>query len=140
MQNRPPAPCQIGDRIELIAMGGDDPCQIPSGTRGTVVSIGYFDKRHQITVDWDISRSLSLVYPPDSFRILPKKHEYTMDISLFATVTVTAKDETEARQIIKDAIDGADSNFGAWPDGNPITSTVVLDGDADLLEIDGEAV
>lgn len=67
--------------------------------------------------------------------------EYTMDVKLFATVTVTASTQDEAERKIKEALDGAEAHFGAWEDnGDPILSTVSTDGTPVLMEIDGEAV
>lgn len=66
------APCKIGDRIRLIQMP-DDPDPIPEGTTGTVLDVhrvrlqsGYW----QVSVKWDIDRSLSVVVPPDVIEIL----------------------------------------------------------------------
>ncbi|WP_139231535.1 DUF4314 domain-containing protein [Aliiroseovarius crassostreae] len=141
MKNQPPAPCKEGDRIELIQMASDDPCPIPAGTRGTVISVCFFQNSHQITVDWDAPRSLSLVCPPDQFRILPPEREYTMDVKLFTSIRVKATSQEEAERMIQSALDGAEANFGAWEtSGDPILSTVSTDGTPDLIEIDGEAV
>lgn len=66
-------PCKIGDRIELIKME-DDPCPIPPGSKGTIITDPVeFQDKWQITVDWDDDRFLSLVVPPDTFRILKKE-------------------------------------------------------------------
>ena len=60
-----------GDRIELLSMP-NDPCPIPVGTKGTVEwvneckDIGFT----QVSVKWDIPRSLLLTVPPDRFRIV----------------------------------------------------------------------
>ena len=66
----PTPPCEKDDRIELIQMG-DDPCPIPTGTKGTVTALGYFQGAFNIDVKWDNGRTLSLVCPPDTFRIIP---------------------------------------------------------------------
>jgi hypothetical protein len=67
------APCKVGDRIELLDMP-DDPCPIPVGTKGTVRSISPWpsEGQWQIMVKWDIERSLAMVWPIDSFRIVPQ--------------------------------------------------------------------
>lgn len=69
-------------------------------------------------------------------------HEYLFDVKLFASIRVTAATEAQARAKLIAAIDCNTANFGAWPDGNPITCEVSLDNpDEDtLIEIDGEAV
>lgn len=65
----PTPPCEKDDRIELVQMG-DDPHPIPVGTKGTVTALGYFQKAFQIEVKWDNGRSLALVCPPDTFKII----------------------------------------------------------------------
>lgn len=66
------APCQVGDRIELIQMG-KDPNPIPAGTKGTVRAISPWPTgTAQISVKWDIERSLALVWPEDEFRVIPR--------------------------------------------------------------------
>jgi len=70
-RNQPP--CKINDRIQLIEMGGNDPCPIPSGSTGTVTSLNHFQDAWQISVKWDCPRSLALVYPPDLFCVLPSE-------------------------------------------------------------------
>lgn len=45
---------------------------------------------------------------------------FTFDMTLSATITVDAPDEATAREWINEAIECADTNFGAWPDGSPI--------------------
>lgn len=66
--------CQPGDRIRLIEMP-QDPCPIPAGTTGTVISIqdlsAFVGKPDfQIMVNWDIERSLSLIWPTDRFEVI----------------------------------------------------------------------
>ncbi|SCW95349.1 DUF4314 domain-containing protein [Ancylobacter rudongensis] len=67
-------PCKIGDEIVLVFMG-NDPCPIPPGTRGRVRSVNKLlfcqSDRYQIMVDWQIERSLMLVWPADQFRVVP---------------------------------------------------------------------
>jgi hypothetical protein len=67
-----PAPCKTGDKITLHRMG-NDPDPIPSGATATVRSVcGFGDGTWQISVDWHApheTRSLSLVYPEDSFSV-----------------------------------------------------------------------
>lgn len=68
--------------------------------------------------------------------------EFMFDVKLFATIRVNADSEREARRMINAVLNGADANFGAWPNGDPILGTVSQDNpDEDtLVEIDGEAV
>ena len=66
--------------------------------------------------------------------------EYAFDVTLKAAIRVKATDEKEARRILKESLDCADSNFGAWPNGDPITGEASLYGFPHLYEIDGENV
>lgn len=63
-----------GDRIELIRMP-DDPLPIEPGSLGTVMNVGRHNlgdgERLHVDVLWDSGRRLSLVSPPDLFRVLP---------------------------------------------------------------------
>jgi hypothetical protein len=75
-QNAVP-PCEVGDRIELRRMGGDDPNPIPEGTLGTVTHVTKLKfpgkpTEWQIAVDWDINRSLAVIWPLDTIRRLPQ--------------------------------------------------------------------
>lgn len=67
---------------------------------------------------------------------------YTLDAKLFVTLTVKATSQDHAEAILRETMDGAEANFGAWPDGSPVLGTVGYDNDggADLIEINGEAV
>lgn len=67
-----------GDRIEVISMP-QEPDPIETGKRGTVLNVvdtdGLARGSHQIWVDWDcgedeVPRTLSLIVPPDQFRIV----------------------------------------------------------------------
>ena len=65
------APCKEGDRIRLIEMP-DDPCPIPPNSEGTVDRVQpLWDNQIQIGVKWDSGRTLSLIYPKDTFTVLP---------------------------------------------------------------------
>lgn len=66
--------------------------------------------------------------------------EYTFDIKLFATVRVKANSEEEARCLAAEYLDSADCNFGAGPDGAPILAEASMDGEPELIEVEGEAV
>lgn len=68
------------------------------------------------------------------------QHEYAFDVKLLASIRVKASSEAEARVMLKEAFDCADTNFGAWPNGDPILAEASTDGDADLYEIDGTPV
>jgi hypothetical protein len=66
--------------------------------------------------------------------------EYAFDIKLLAAVRVKATSEREARRMLNDYLQAADCNFGAWPDGSPILAEASIDGEADLYEVNGEAI
>ena len=67
--------------------------------------------------------------------------EYAFDVKLFATIRVKATSEAEARTLLRKQVDAADTNFGAWPNGDPIIGEASVDDDhPELIEINGEAV
>lgn len=71
----------------------------------------------------------------------PVTREFAFDVRLFSTLRVKAASEAEARALLREHVDCADANFGAWPSGDPILGEASLDdGEPDLIEIDGEAV
>jgi hypothetical protein len=63
-------PFNVGDRIELVFMGVDDPCPIEEGAQGSVNSVQYFEDSWQVGVTWDNGRTLSLVMPPDEAKLI----------------------------------------------------------------------
>lgn len=65
------------------------------------------------------------------------KHSYLFDTALTASIRVEAKSVEEARAMLRAALDCADTNFGAFPNGDPITGEVSGDYFG-LVEIDGE--
>ena len=68
-------------------------------------------------------------------------HEYAFDVRLYACIRVKAQTEEQARRLLRDCLDCADANLGAWPDGSPILAEVSPDDSSpDLIEIDGGAV
>ena len=58
--------------------------------------------------------------------------QFTFDIPLLASVTVAADDPETARQMLQTALDCADTNFGAFPNGDPILGEVSLAEDIDI--------
>lgn len=66
------------------------------------------------------------------------EHEYAFDVKLLASIRVKAATEAEARAKLHAHLECVDSNFGAWPNGDPIDAEASIDGEADLYEIDGE--
>lgn len=68
-----------------------------------------------------------------------KTHEYLFDVKLFASIRITAENETEARKQLQALLDCADVAVSD-PDDNDQTLTFECsqDGEADLMQIDGE--
>lgn len=66
-------------------------------------------------------------------------HEYLFDVKLFAAIRVTASGLAEAIAKLRNGIDCSTGNFGSFANGDPITGEVSIDGEPDLIEIDGEA-
>lgn len=64
-------------------------------------------------------------------------HEYAFDITLTAALRVMAPDVATARGMVAAALDCANANFGAWPDGRPILAEVNLDSVSGLFEVNG---
>lgn len=65
--------------------------------------------------------------------------KYTFDVKLFATVHVDAPNETAARAAIDDAVAGLVEG-NRWRDKGTdlFINSASLDGEADLMQIDGE--
>jgi hypothetical protein len=68
-----------GDRIELVEMGREvdgrpDPDPILPGSKGTVRRVQELGvwSCHQVGVTWDDGRTLSLVCPPDLYRVIER--------------------------------------------------------------------
>jgi hypothetical protein len=53
--------------------------------------------------------------------------EYTFDMTLAAAITVTADSAEQAATWLREAIDCADTNFGAYPNGEPILGETSLE-------------
>ena len=70
-----------------------------------------------------------------------QEREFLFDVKMFAAVRVMAVDEAHARALMREHLECAEANLGAWPSGDPILAEVSADDDhPDLLEIDGETV
>lgn len=68
------------------------------------------------------------------------EHEYAFDLELRAAIRVKATSEEEARELLRENLECADSNFGAWPNGDPITGEASLWNILGLYEVDGKNV
>ena len=67
-------------------------------------------------------------------------HEFTFDVPLAAVIRIHALDEDTARERLYEAIDGAAADFGPADDGDPLTGETTVDGEPELVEINGMAV
>lgn len=74
-------------------------------------------------------------------------HEYAFDCALAGAIRVPAADEAAARAQLKNKLDAASANLGAWDNGDPILAeiSIVLDAGPlavppSLCMIDGEDV
>jgi len=65
------------------------------------------------------------------------EREFLFDVKLFASIRLKARNRKEAEKVLRDALDCASCNAGAWPDGNPIVFEASIDGELDLVEVDG---
>jgi hypothetical protein len=59
---------------------------------------------------------------------------YTFDVPLLASITVDADDPETARQMLQTALDCADANFGALPNGDSILGECSLMEDISLFK------
>ena len=67
-------------------------------------------------------------------------HEFTFDVALAAVVRINAPDEETARTRLYETIDGAAADFGPAHDGEPLVCEATIDGEPELVEINGEVV
>jgi hypothetical protein len=66
--------------------------------------------------------------------------EYLFDVQLFASITVQADSEDDARNLLNEELRGASCNAGAWPNGDPILFEIAVEDDPDLVSVNGETV
>lgn len=64
-------------------------------------------------------------------------HNYLFDVKIFSSVRVEANSEAEARSKLSKLLDCCDVSFGNIDD-QPIIGEASIDGEADLVEVDGE--
>lgn len=73
------------------------------------------------------------------FSTPPQTHTYQFDFKLLGSVTLTALDEATARDMAVDAL--TEAELSVCSGGNlPPTFTASLDGDLELMEVDGKDV
>ena len=63
---------------------------------------------------------------------------YLFDVKMFASIRLDAPDEQTARQWLQECLNCATGNLGALPNSEPIVCEISLDGELDLVEVDGE--
>ena len=66
--------------------------------------------------------------------------EFTFDVKAFAIVRVTANDEAAARAMLEPFCDFMAGNPWRAGDSFAVADSVAMDGEADLLEVDGKAL
>lgn len=88
----------------------------------------------------EIADALNAIAPVAPMTPDPVTRDFTFDVPLTATITVKAPDESTARRWLLDAVDCADTNFGAYPNGAPIVgeASIVKSAGLMLAMIDGE--
>lgn len=68
-------------------------------------------------------------------------HEYAFDVTLQAAIRVTATSREEAEKILREKMDAANCNGGAWDNGDPILfEASVNNNPASLFQVDGVSV
>lgn len=68
-------------------------------------------------------------------------NEYAFDCTLTTALRVKAKSREEAEAIIRDKMNAADCNGGAWPNGDPILfEASINDSELALYELNGESL
>jgi hypothetical protein len=68
-------------------------------------------------------------------------HEYAFDCTLRAAIRVKGTSREQAETCLRESMDAADCNGGAWPNGDPILfEASVADGELALYELDGQPV
>lgn len=68
------------------------------------------------------------------------EHDFRFDLKVFASVTVSASSEAEARKKLAADLEHAQLSIG-WHDGAPVCAVdASVDGDYELIEVDGEDV
>ena len=65
---------------------------------------------------------------------------FAFDVKLLATVRITAPDEATARRQLAEVLDCADLSVCHGGVDMPDTFEASMDGEADLVEVDGEPV
>lgn len=68
--------------------------------------------------------------------------EYAFDVQLIAAIRVKAASREQAETMLRELLDCAETNFGAWPDGSPAIGETSIPAHVGpyLFEVDGEDV
>jgi hypothetical protein len=70
----------------------------------------------------------------------PSGHEFMFDAKLFASIRIRAPDEATARKQLAEVLDGASLSVCHGGVDMPDTFEASVDGEPELMEVDGEAV
>jgi hypothetical protein len=65
--------------------------------------------------------------------------EFLFDVKLISALRIKAESEAEARRMLTEALNCAEVNYGSI-NGDPLVGEASLDGELDLVEVDGEFV
>lgn len=79
-------------------------------------------------------------YATVNLKMAKTQEEYAFDVKLMATIRIKAQSQSEAEATIRETLDAASCNAGAWPDGSPVLFEASTDGCLDLVEVDGKPV
>lgn len=69
----------------------------------------------------------------------PQK-EFAFDVTLLTMVRIKAGSRKEAEATLRDILGGARCNAGSYPNGDPVLFEISIEGELDLIEVDGETV
>ena len=66
--------------------------------------------------------------------------EYAFDCTILTTLRIKTKSKREAESIIRSVLDAASCKAGVWPDGSQVIFEASIEGEIDLIEVNGEPV
>lgn len=129
-------------------MTGDEACQIAGELLGRLFEADDADPDHDF--NWT---DLAAALEAKGFRALPTIIGSTWDLprglrwpktrpagcELFASVRALADTRQEAEQMLRSALGPRIRQRRAWPNGDPILFEASMDGEADLIEVDGQS-
>ncbi len=75
---------------------------------------------------------------PNPIATAAAEHEYLFDVKLFAALRIKATSKREARRLLTESLESATIHCGELPDSSPLIAEAEVDGELELLEVDGE--